>query len=441
MKKNLSIFSFFGVILCALLGTTACQSNKKNALDPFNNGNSDRNLIVVISDLHLGADIKYTETKDNLEPLQKFLEQIRLSKNVQELVIAGDLLDEWFVPANVNTYNGKDQADFVERVASTNKLVFDAFNQIIKEGKITVTYVPGNHDLTITRENVDRILPGIIQVRDSATLGLGTYSPKSCPQIAIEHGHRYNVFCAPDPVSNQNVAPGTILPPGYFFTRIAALHVVQNCHDKSNNVIRPITLPASASESQKLLYKYWGNWVWTMNYLPIENTLDTPIIITNINGFTQTYAVNDLLPSQSGKDSIIRVNLFDKIQDTWAQRCSLNHVQVPIDAGYAFDNAATDIGTDSMAVTQYFMNKNSDKRIVVFGHTHVAKLLTYQNYNDQKSIYVNSGTWIDAKPEVTTMNFVVITPQNTNAQSATKVTLYNFRNKKVTQMASDSIQL
>lgn len=441
MKNNLSIFSLLGVALCTLLGTTACDPKQNDPLDPFNNGTNERNLIVVISDLHLGADIRYTETKDNLEPLQQFLEQIRVSKNVKELVIAGDLLDEWFVPANINTYGGKDQADFVDRVASTNKIIFDAFNQIIKEGKVNVTYVPGNHDLTITRENVDRILPGIIQVRDSATLGLGTYSPKGCPLVAIEHGHRYNVFCAPDPVSNQSVAPGTILPPGYFFTRIAALHVVQNCQDKSHNVIPPITLPASANESQQLLYKYWGNWVWTMDFLPIENRLDTPIIITNINGFTQTYAVNDLIPSQSAKDSIIRVNLFDKIQDTWAQRCQLNHIQVPIDAGYAFDNAATDIGTDSMAVIQYFMNQNSDKRIVVFGHTHVPKLKAYNNYNGQKSIYVNSGTWIDDNPTRTTMNFVVITPQDSNNQSTTKVTLYNFENQVVTQMSSDSVQL
>jgi hypothetical protein len=36
-------------------------------------------------------------------------------------------------------------------------------------------------------------------------VGLGTYSPVGYPQIAIEHGHRYNFFCAPDPISNQDM--------------------------------------------------------------------------------------------------------------------------------------------------------------------------------------------------------------------------------------------
>eukprot|EP00825_Cyclidium_porcatum_P025105 TRINITY_DN27388_c0_g2_i1.p1 TRINITY_DN27388_c0_g2~~TRINITY_DN27388_c0_g2_i1.p1 ORF type:complete len:230 (+),score=8.25 TRINITY_DN27388_c0_g2_i1:286-975(+) len=197
-----------------------------HTISAFSHSGNERNMIVVISDIHLGADLAYAECKENLGALEKLLKQIKAAPNVKELVIAGDLLDEWFVPATVDTYQGKDQADFVKRIAATNKGVFDAFNSIIKEKKILVTYVPGNHDLTITAANVESILPGINQARD-AEQGLGTYSPAACPTIAIEHGHRYNFFCAPDPISNQDVAPGTIMPPGYFYTRIAVLHVIQ----------------------------------------------------------------------------------------------------------------------------------------------------------------------------------------------------------------------
>jgi hypothetical protein len=63
------------------------------------------------------------------------------------------------------------------------------------------------------------------------------------------------------------------------------------------------------------------------------------------------------------------------------------------------------------------MNPDSDKRIVIFGHTHVAKISSSNNYNGQKSIYANSGTWIDHNQNLTTMNFVVVTPQNTNKSS------------------------
>jgi UDP-2,3-diacylglucosamine pyrophosphatase LpxH len=247
-------------VFCVLLFLFVLASCKKSdqtytAINPFSNGGSERNMIVVISDLHLGADSSYAECKVNLGPLEKLLKQIKAAPNVKELVIAGDLVDEWFVPADTDTYQGKGQADFVQRLATANKGVFDAFNSIIQEGKILVTYVPGNHDLAITAANIERILPGVNQARDNV-LGLGTYSPVNCPKIAIEHGHRYNFFCAPDPISNQDIAPGTILPPGYFFTRIAALCVKQK-NPKPGDTLPVVTQNISGDESQNLLFRYW----------------------------------------------------------------------------------------------------------------------------------------------------------------------------------------
>ena len=129
---------------------TSCKKSSDSpvvsGINPFSNGGSERNMIVVMSDMHMGADLAYSECKNNLGPLVKLLQQIRTAPNVMELVIAGDLIDEWFVPANVNTYLGKEQSDFVQRLAATNSEVFAALNQIIQEKKILVTYVPGNHD-------------------------------------------------------------------------------------------------------------------------------------------------------------------------------------------------------------------------------------------------------------------------------------------------------
>ncbi|SDK92795.1 putative phosphoesterase [Maridesulfovibrio ferrireducens] len=418
---------------------TSCYQGD-GGLDPFNNGSNERDLIVVISDLHLGADISYTETKDNLIPLENFLKRVEDSTNVKELVIAGDLLDEWFVPATVDTYQGYDQFDFVERIAVTNKRVFDAFNRIITAGKILVTYVPGNHDLTITDANVENVLPGINQARDAGLLGLGTYSPVGQPKIAIEHGHRYNFFCSPDPISNQVAAPGTILPPGYFFTRIAALHVVQNC--KSGADVIPLVIPDPAgTDSQTLLYKYWVKWAWTLKAFPIKNLFNESIIVTNVNKFTVTYKVEDLLPSQAVAKGVILVNLFNGIQDNWAARCLLNNVPVPIPTAEAIDNVISASQTDSMAVTQYFMNPASDKKLVVFGHSHVPKMNVSTSDKGEKTVYVNSGTWIDHNPDNVTMTFVVITPQRADENSQTAVKLYNFENEDVTEMAKDSVRL
>ena len=440
MKRSFLPFCLIGLTGIAVCLLMACNKKEVVANDVFNTGSNERNLIVVISDLHLGADISYAETNANLAPLANFLEQVRASRNVKELVIAGDMIDEWFVPAKTDTYHGKDQADFVDRVVETNKDVFGRFNGIIKDGKILVTYLPGNHDLTITAENISKIFPGINQARDNGLLGLGTYSPADYPEIAIEHGHRYNFFCAPDPVSNQDAAPGTILPPGYFFTRIAAQHVIEDCHENTDE-IPTVTPNVSGDESQTLLYKYYLVWAWTMEQLPIEDHFDEKIIITNVDGFIGDYSVNDLFPYQTTEGGVIEVNLFNGIQDTWAHRCALNNVAVSVPTDDAIMQAASVAGTDTMAVIQYFMNPNSDKRLVVFGHTHEAKIKTYENHNGQKAIYANSGTWIDHNPGRTTMNFIIITQQNNDGNSQTYVKLYNFENQIITEMAQDSLRL
>lgn len=443
MKKTVknSILILSAIVITALF-IVLLSYNKFNlvgsGINPFTNGGNERNMIVVMSDIHLGADLAYAECRENLPSLQKLLKQVSVSPNIKELVIAGDLLDEWYVPATVDTYAGRDQRDFVQRIATANKEVIGALNKMIQSGKILVTYVPGNHDLTITQENIDLILPGIHQVRDKEQ-GLGTYSPADYPQIAIEHSHRYNFFCAPDPISNQDVAPGTIMPPGYFFTRIAALHKLQK-DPAPGDTLKVVTPNTSGNASQKLLFGYWKLWEWAVNNLPITNKFDEKIIVTNVDGFTETYSVNDLLPYQQTAGGKIAVNLYKGIQDTWNQRQALNHVAINIPVAQAISNASSAEETDSQASVQYFMNPNSDKRIVVFGHTHVAKIISSDNYNGQKSIYANSGTWIDHNPNLTTMNFIVITPQNTDESSQTYVKLYNFENEVVTKMAEDSLR-
>ncbi|MDD3573147.1 MAG: metallophosphoesterase, partial [Eubacteriales bacterium] len=57
--------------------------------------NDNRAQIVVISDIHLGADDAIGETTENKGHLLAFLKRIRASETVAELVIAGDLIDQW----------------------------------------------------------------------------------------------------------------------------------------------------------------------------------------------------------------------------------------------------------------------------------------------------------------------------------------------------------
>jgi UDP-2,3-diacylglucosamine pyrophosphatase LpxH len=391
--------------------------------------NNTRSQIVVISDLHLGVDDAFAEIKQNRQPLVDFLGQIRNSPNVKELVIDGDMIDEWFLPMDYKM--PQTESAFVDAVAANNPTVIAAFNNIINDGKIKVTYIPGNHDILVTQADIQRILPGINQARD-AEQGLGTYITGANSEIAIEHGHRYNFFCAPDPISNRDITNNntSILPPGYFFTRIATSSVVEK-HPASSNTIPQITANEKDA-SQYGYFLYTKMWAAILATLPVKESFIDKEIKTNIDGYTEDYAINDLLPQQDPQTGIIDVKLYKGIQDNWVERQKLNGVPVNIYLNDAILKAADNGFTDSQAKTQYF-DRDASKRIVVFGHTHIARLLPFTNFKGENTIYANSGTWIDNGQGYPTMTFVVITLPNADS-AIESVNVYKYSaDKSITQ--------
>lgn len=389
-------------------------------LDRIPGLNNERTLIVCISDLHLGANDSYAEINRNRGALVDFLNHVRNSPNVKELVIVGDLIDEWFVPMNIDTFNGKTQRDFVKRVALNNKPVITAFNSIIKDGKIKVTYVPGNHDLLITSEDVQSIMPGISEARD--VKGLGAYTPADFLELVIEHGHRYNFYCAPD-FSNRSITQtDSILPPGYFFTRMATSSVIQG--RPKRDIPLPSVSKNELGEVQYLYFLYWNVWKGLITSLPVKEELDEKVINTGIDGFTDFYAISDILPYQDPENDYIDVNLHKGIIEAWDERQNNNLVPVKIPTAESVLKGAFASHLDDQSAVQYFNNPGSDKRIVVFGHSHEARVITTFNEKGEKNIYINSGTWIDKNK--CTMTFAVIIPPKSQNSAPAYVTLYQY---------------
>ncbi len=381
---------------------------------------NQRTLIVCISDLHLGANDAYAELTSNRDALVNFLEHIRTSPNVKELVIAGDLIDEWFIPMHLDTFNGKTQLDFTKAVASNNKPVFDAFNHIIKDGQVKVTYVPGNHDLLINSQDIQSIMPGICETRD--VRGLGAYTPSDFPELVIEHGHRYNFYCAPD-YSNQSLTQtDSILPPGYFFTRMATSSVIQG--RPKLNVTFPSVQKNELGEDQFNYFLYWNVWKGLISDFPVEEGLDKKVINTGIDGFSDCYAIADFLPYQNSEDDYIDVNLYKGIIETWDERQSNNLVPVKIPTNEAVLKGAFASHLDDQSGVQFFNNPDSDKRIVIFGHSHEARVITSFNEKGEKQVYVNSGTWIDKNK--CTMTFVVVAPPKNKDSAPAYASLYQY---------------
>ena len=74
---------------------------------------------------------------------------------------------------------------------------------------------------------------------------------------------------------------------------------------------------------------------------PIQNLFNENIIVTNVNGFTGNFSVDDVLPYQTIPGGTIAVNLLDGMQDSWQQRCMINHVPVSIPTEYAMVTASS----------------------------------------------------------------------------------------------------
>jgi len=325
-----------------------------------------------------------------------------LSPNIKELVIAGDLFDEWVAPMDVDPLNGKSQSEFLNSIVTSNQSIIDALNNIIRDGLIQVTYVPGNHDMLVSSGDIDRIFPGIAQARDAE--GLGRYTPQDRQEIIIEHGHRYDFYNAPDPISNQGITATPLLPPGFFVSKIAATSDLKQASSREPR------MPIAPQKTKGSDFKYWlylGSWEVILSQKPVEAPRSAKIIKTGINGYTSLYAINDLVPQDVGR-GILDVNLYKDIEDTWPARQTRNLVTSHISTAEAVAAGALNIVLDAQALQQYILVPASQKRIVVFGHTHKAILIQYPLY---KAVYINTGTWIDSVNPAATFA-LIIPPQN-----------------------------
>lgn len=400
MKMNLIL----PLVLMPVITLVGCSQSSAQVddLNLFEDAaNSDASRIVVISDLHLGIDDSFSETVTNKAAIVSFLNQIAIS-DVDELVIDGDLFDQWFVPTS---YTGPaDLKEFFSEVAENNVEVVDAIKSLIKDG-VKVTYVPGNHDLLLTEEILAELIPGINQARDVE--GLGTYRTGTRSEIVIEHGHRYNTFCAPDTLSNKDITGDypSILPPGYFFTRVAATSVVEGKSGAAKDLPQ-VTQPSADNINQLGAYIYYQTWAGTIQRFPIQADFNDPVINVNVDGYNNNFALSDLLPTQQA-DGRISAVLYADVQERWDTLQELNNVAVKLPYAEATAKAEDPTYTDEQAVTQYF-DVDPSVDVVVFGHTHVPIINTFTDGYDREKVYANSGTWIDENLLGEDMTFVVI---------------------------------
>jgi len=240
------------------------------------------------------------------------------------------------------------------------------------------------------------------------------------------------------PNANDAEAPGAILPPGYFFARIAANSFTDPTTMEAATKVPAVTLNDAGNAEQYSKHLYYTLWKRVIEeVIYVKDNFSDPIIKTNVGHYTKTYSINDILPQNSATDGSIQMNLYNGLftQAHWDARERYNNVAVMTDINDAINGSLDTRFIDSQANVQYFQDSTSNVRIVIFGHTHKPMIKSYTNLNGEPCIYANSGTWEDQKTrdknaaidqDALKMHFVIIAPVMSD-RNKLQVGLYQYR--------------
>ncbi|MDE1862712.1 MAG: metallophosphoesterase [Thaumarchaeota archaeon] len=171
-----------------------------------------KSSVVSISDIHIGDNsIACWYNKDFHEPyLKAILEYVKSQKdNLNEFIILGDLFDFWTYPPDVRPPSAAD-------IINANPNIFGkggALDAVVTALGGNVSYVVGNHDISVTQADLDMIP---LSEGYKITKRPDKYVTRNC---LFTHGHLFTIFNAPD--------PDNPVPLGHFVTRLISYYVQQ----------------------------------------------------------------------------------------------------------------------------------------------------------------------------------------------------------------------
>jgi len=352
------------------------------------------NKRIFISDIHMGDERSmnsspphpYGWLQKNIPDLTKFLSQKLRAKDVGQLVILGDLFDQWVIPTDSDPLAG------LEGICSNpyNKDIINNLRALAASPKLS--YVSGNHDMSschkdipIVKQFIKTTFPGInfICEDDQPT---GVYRAEN---LVAEHGNMYSLFNAPDTCTNLD---SSFLPLGYFISRMVAYKVAQTGNQEN---------------SLDILIKFIPKYIQNQNFI-----YDLFLAVAADAGLNESDKFN--MGNMSGFPASITIdevaNKYKQLIDDW------NKKRDKIDSRIAIE-ADSFMGLLEAACVAYLQGE-TDTKIVIFGHTHKWKneeAYETLDENDQeleesdpsfpsqscKAIYANSGTWIDSTDQCT----------------------------------------
>jgi UDP-2,3-diacylglucosamine pyrophosphatase LpxH len=381
-----------------------------------------RNKRVFISDIHLGDARSWTGAghpypyawiRRNIETLKAFLDETAQRQDVAELVLLGDLFDQWIIPADLAPNIRLDD------IAESNREVIEKIGALPQK-RIEVTYVPGNHDMPFSLNDIQarkdfmaRVLPEVKYVCDDSAAPPRVVYRRGL--LAAEHGPMYCLCNAPDWSEN----PGTpllhksFLPLGYFVSRLVAYKEATTGKPQSDFRILAGIIQAS-------LRKSGGEFIPEMDPTKIPERLpgrtsfarelltgmasdasfawDRPVNIAGLPEYPSTESLDCLSDD------------YSVLWSNWENHPAVRYVaNNDINTCIAALNECGHISEAAKA--EYLQPKRRDTNIVIFGHTHIAEIKKYcvvesialdhiplPSGGPYDFIYANSGSWVDSVP-------------------------------------------
>ena len=216
-----------------------------------------KKVVLIISDLHLGAGIEVNGRKNPLEDFHSDKELVDFfnyyssgeyaTKEV-ELVINGDFVDPLAVPFipyfDDEYWSEKAALEKLELILEAHVEVFEALNNFVRAKNKKVIYIIGNHDAELLFDSLKQRFLEIFdeENREKVTISndLTTYCPTK--GVYIQHGHEYESLHQFDPqnsIVESTTGEKYFLPPwgSYYVVHVINKYKLERDHV---NAVRPI---------------------------------------------------------------------------------------------------------------------------------------------------------------------------------------------------------
>jgi UDP-2,3-diacylglucosamine pyrophosphatase LpxH len=316
-----------------------------------------KKVVLVISDIHLGAGV-YIEGKRNLledfhydQELVDFLNFYSTGdyQNMDvELVINGDFLDLLAVP-NVNFFDDEywSEAASLEKlriICNAHPEVLLALDNFVSHKNKKIVYIIGNHDAEMVFDSLKNYFLALFKQENRERILIDNENHTYCPVegVYIQHGHEYELAHHYDP---KNTVLELEDNRRYFIPSWGSYYVTH------------------------IINKYKQEREYANSVRPIKNFLIHGLVFDTF--FTLRFMI-----ANAYYFIMVRFLHYYRLKQGWGKIISDSLSELSLFQKY--EN-----------LTRAFFQEHDDCKALIVGHTHEP---IYREYGDG-TVFINTGTW------------------------------------------------